>query len=400
MESAYGDSIIQSMLDTDYYTFTMQQAIQHQHPSVDAEYDFIVRSSESLVAYIPEVRKQLELLADMQMTDDQIRFLGDPKKRGYLKADYLRFMRLYRFDPSYVHVYEAEGQMAIRVCGPWVHTINFEQPLLAMVSEIRNRHVYPNVTLESVREKLYNKIDKLKVDATAEELSHMRVADFSTRRRLSYKAQNEVVSVMMHDFPGVFTGTSNVHIGREFDIPVIGTMAHQWLMGYQQLGRLRESQTAALEGWVKEYRGELGIALTDCINTDHFLSEFDLYFSKLFDGLRHDSGCPFAWGEKVIKHYEKMKIDPRSKSVVFSDSLNFDTCLALVRAFKGRLKLGFGVGTNLGCDVDGVKPLSIVMKLVAVNGQAVVKFSDDPAKVVCRNDSFLDYAKHTFNIKG
>ncbi len=400
MESAYGDSIIQSMLDTDYYTFTMQQAIHHQHPDVDADYEFIVRSSESLVPYIPEVRKQLELLTEMQMTDDQIRFLGDPVKRGYLKPDYLRFMRLYRFDSRYVQVHEVDGQMAIRVRGPWAHGINFEQPVLAMVSEIRNRHVYPNVTLEDVREKLYSKIDKLKVDATSEELSFMRVADFSTRRRLSYKAQHEVVSVMMHDFPGVFTGTSNVHIGREFDIPVIGTMAHQWLMGYQQLGRLVDSQKAALEGWVQEYRGELGVALTDCINTDHFLSEFDLYFSKLFDGLRHDSGCPFAWGEKVIKHYEKMKIDPMGKSVVFSDSLNFTTCLELVRAFKGRIKMGFGVGTNLGCDVEGVKPLSIVMKLVAVNGQPVVKFSDDPVKVVCRNESFLGYAKDTFNIKG
>lgn len=398
MESAYGDLIIQSPLDTDYYTFTMQQAVLHQHPNVDVDYELIVRSKESLVKYIPEVRRQLELMAEMQMTDDQLRFLFDPKKRGYLKPDFQRFLGLYRFNARYVSVFERDGQMAARVRGPWAHTINFEQPLLAMISEVRNRDRYPDVTLESVREKLYSKIDDLKAEATADELSLLRVADFGTRRRLSYVAHREVVDIMRHDFPGVFTGTSNVHLGREFDLPVIGTMAHQWLMAYQQLGRLRDSQSAALEGWVKEYRGELGVALTDCISSDFFLQEFDLYFTKLFDGLRHDSGCPFEWGEKVIRHYEKMGIDPMSKSVVFSDGLSFRRSLELVRAFKGRLKMGFGIGTSLACDVDGVEPLSVVMKLVAVNDQPVVKFSDDPIKVVCRDESFLQYAKKTFNI--
>ncbi len=398
MESAYSDLIIQNPLDTDYYTFTMQQAVLHQHPNVDVDYELIVRSKESLVKYIPAVRQQLELMSEMQMTDDQLRFLFDAKKRGYLKPDFQRFLGLYRFNPRYVTVYEREGQMAARVRGPWAHTINFEQPLLAMISEVRNRDRYPDVTLESVRDKLYSKIDDLKAEASSDELALLRVADFGTRRRLSYAAHREVVDIMRHDFPGVFTGTSNVNLGREFDLPVIGTMAHQWLMAYQQLGRLRESQSAALEGWVKEYRGELGVALTDCISSDFFFQEFDLYFSKLFDGLRHDSGCPFEWGEKVIRHYEKMGIDPLSKSVVFSDGLDFRRCLELVRAFKGRLRMGFGIGTNLTCDVEGVEPLSVVMKLVSVNDQPVVKFSDDPIKVVCRDDSFLNYAKKTFNI--
>lgn len=398
MESAYGDLIIQNPLDTDYYTFTMQQAVVHQHPNVDVDYELIVRSKESLVKYIPELRRQLALLCEMQMTDDQLRFLFDSKKRGYLKPDFERFLGLYRFNARYVSVSERDGQMALRIRGPWAHTINFEQPLLAMISEIRNRDVYPNVTLEAVREKLYSKIDDLKAEATAEELSLLRVADFGTRRRLSALAHREVVDIMRHDFPGVFTGTSNVNLGREFDLPVIGTMAHQWLMAYQQLGRLRESQSAALEGWVKEYRGELGVALTDCINSDFFLQEFDLYFTKLFDGLRHDSGCPFEWGEKVIRHYERMGMDPMTKSVVFSDGLDFKRSLELVRAFKGRLRMGFGIGTSLACDVEGVKPLSIVIKLVGVNGQPVVKFSDDPIKVVCEDQSFLQYAKKTFNI--
>ncbi len=398
MESAYGNTIIQSMLDTDYYTFTMMQAVSHQHPDVDVEYDFIVRSDESLVQYIPEVRRQLELLSEMQMTDDQLRFLFDKNMRGYLKPDFMRFMSLFRFNSRYVKVAEVDGQMSIRVRGPWLHTIMFEQPLLAMVSEIRNRAVYPDVKMANVREKLFNKIDNLGAKATQKELSLLRVADFSTRRRFSFEAQREVVDIMRKCFPGVFLGTSNVHLGREFDLPVIGTMAHQWLMAYQQLGRLRDSQSAALEGWVKEYRGDLGVALTDCINSDFFFKEFDLYFTKLFDGLRHDSGCPFVWGEKVIRHYESKGIDPASKGVVFSDSLNFDTCLELIRAFQGRLKMSFGIGTNLGCDIEGVNPLSIVMKLVAVNDQSVIKFSDDPIKVVCNSPSFQEYAKNVFGI--
>ncbi|WOF81877.1 nicotinate phosphoribosyltransferase (plasmid) [Pseudomonas sp. FeN3W] len=398
MESAYGNNIIQSMLDTDYYTFTMMQAVLHQHPGEEVEYQFIVRSKESLVEDIPEIRKQMEVLCNLEMREDELRFLGDPVKRGYLKPDFIRFLSLYRFNLRYVHVFEQDGNVAIRVRGPWLHTIMFEQPILSMISEIRNRRVYPDVTLEAVREKLYAKFDSLHACATQEELSYLRVADFSTRRRLSFEAQREMVQIMKADFPGVFTGTSNVHLGHEYDLPVIGTMAHQWLMAYQQFGRLRESQSAALEGWVKEYRGDLGVALTDCISSDFFLSEFDSYFTKLFDGLRHDSGNPFEWGEKVIAHYKKMGIDPASKSVVFSDSLNFDTCLELIRVFKGRLRMSFGIGTNLGCDVEGVTPLSIVMKLVEVNGDPVVKFSDDPVKVVCNSPSFLEYAKNVFKI--
>lgn len=398
MESAYGNNIIQSMLDTDYYTFTMMQAVLHQHPGEEVEYQFIVRSKESLVEDIPEIRKQMEVLCNLEMREDELRFLGDPVKRGYLKPDFIRFLSLYRFNLRYVHVFEQDGNVAIRVRGPWLHTIMFEQPILSMISEIRNRRVYPDVTLEAVREKLYAKFDSLHACATKEELSYLRVADFSTRRRLSFEAQREMVQIMKADFPGVFTGTSNVHLGHEYDLPVIGTMAHQWLMAYQQFGRLRESQSAALEGWVKEYRGDLGVALTDCISSDFFLSEFDSYFTKLFDGLRHDSGNPFEWGEKVIAHYKKMGIDPASKSVVFSDSLNFDTCLELIRVFKGRLRMSFGIGTNLGCDVEGVTPLSIVMKLVEVNGDPVVKFSDDPVKVVCNSPSFLEYAKNVFKI--
>ena len=190
--------------------------------------------------------------------------------------------------------------------------------------------------------------------------------------------------ILKRDFPGRFVGTSNVHLAREFDLKPIGTMAHEWLMAHQQLGpRLIDSQIAALDCWVREYRGLLGIALTDCITMDAFLADFDLYFAKLFDGLRHDSGDPLEWAEKAIAHYEKLGIDPMSKTLVFSDGLDLAKSLRLYRALSGRIHVSFGVGTNLTCDIPGVEPMNIVLKMIACNGQPVAKISDTPGKTQC-----------------
>lgn len=398
MESAYGAKVIQSMLDTDYYTFTMMQAALHQYPNIEVEYDMIVRSAESLLPYMQQIREEVDKLCHMRFRKDELDFLGNPIAREYIKPDFLRFLELFQFDLKCVSIRAQDDQLAIKVRGPWLHCIMFEQPVLAMVSEIRNRNVYPDASLESVREQLYKKFDWLKANATEEELKLLMVTDFGTRRRLSFKAHMEVVDVMAHDFPGVFKGTSNVHIAHELGLPVIGTMAHQWLMAFQQFGRLSESQDMALESWVQEYRGRLGIALTDCISTDFFLSRFDLYFAKLFDGVRHDSGDPLVWAEKVIAHYKKLGIDPMTKVLVFSDGLDFPKCLKIIRSLKGRCLFEFGMGTNLACNVEGINPLSIVMKLVRVNGHPVIKFSDDPIKLVCVDDEFTRYASNIFKI--
>lgn len=400
MESAYSreGAVIQSLLDTDYYTFTMMQAVLHQHLNVDVEYQFIVRSQENLGHLIPEIRAELEKLASLRMRDDELRFLFS-KRREYLTADFEQFLGLFRFNLRYILVNEVNGQLNIRVRGPMLHCIMFEQPVLALVSELRNREKYAQVELEDVTRKLYQKFEWLEKNVSKEELADLRVSDFSTRRRLSFKAQREVVDIMRRDFPGVFVGTSNAHIAYEFDLPLIGTMAHQWLMVHQQLSRLRESQNVALENWVHEYRGRLGIALTDCISTDFFLKDFDLYFAKLYDGLRQDSGNPIVWADKVLARYAQLGIDAMTKELMFSDALNFEKCLPILRHVRGRAKFGFGMGTSLACDVDGVEPLSIVMKLVRVHGEPVVKFSDDPIKNVCEDASFLQYASNVFGVR-
>ncbi|MFK4132334.1 nicotinate phosphoribosyltransferase [Pseudomonas luteola] len=396
MESVYGKHPIQSLLDTDFYSFTQMQPILHQFPDAHVDFEFIARTDEDLRPYVAEIRQELEYLAEMFMTEDQLRYLA---QRSYIKPDFIRFLGLFRFNLHYIKVSEENGQLSIKVRGPWLHCIMFEQPVLAIVSEVRNRHVYPKVSLEDVTTQLYKKFDWIRDNMSAEEISYLKVADFSTRRRLSYNAQREVVEIMIKDFPGTFVGTSNVHLAREYDITAIGTMAHQWLMAFQQLGpRLRDSQSAALEAWVKEYRGELGIALTDCISSDVFIKDFDKYFAKLFDGVRHDSGDPVVWAEKFIAHYRKLGIDPKTKTLIFSDGLNFQECQRIISALAGRIGFSFGIGTNLGNDVPGVKPLNIVMKMTHCNGQPVAKISDAPGKIMCRDPSFEAYIKHVFGL--
>ncbi|WAH58254.1 nicotinate phosphoribosyltransferase [Pseudomonas silvicola] len=396
-ESVFADRIVQNLLDTDLYKLTMMQAVLHNYPNVEVEWEFRCRNGEDLRPYLAEIRYQIERLCELSLSSDQLGFL---ERINFMKPDFLRFLGLFRFNLRYLQTSIENDQLSIRLRGPWLHVILFEVPLLAIVSEVRNRVRYREVTLGQAREQLYRKFDWLTSHASADELAELQVADFGTRRRFSYKVQEEVVSVLKHDFPGRFVGTSNVHLARELDIKPLGTMAHEWIMAHQQLGpRLIDSQSAALDCWVREYRGLLGIALTDCITMDAFLSDFDLYFAKLFDGLRHDSGDPVIWAEKAIAHYQALGIDPMSKTLVFSDGLNLPKSLEIFRALRGRINVSFGIGTNLTCDIPGVEPMSIVLKMTDCNGQPVAKISDEAAKTQCRDENFVAYLRHVFKVK-
>ncbi|MGO0629259.1 nicotinate phosphoribosyltransferase [Pseudomonas sp. SAR267] len=398
-ESVFGPRIIQNLLDTDFYKITMMQAVLHNYPNAEVEWEFRCRNNEDLSPYLAEIRYQIEQLSEVTVTHDQLAYL---EKIPFLKPDFIRFLSLFRFNLRYVQVgLDAAGQLAIRVRGPWLHVILYEIPLLAIISEVRNRYRYRDVTIEQVGERLYQKMDWLKAEASADELAGFQLADFGTRRRFSYRVQEEVVYLLKHDFPGRFVGTSNVHLARELELKPLGTMAHEWFMAHQQLGpRLVDSQAAALEAWVREYRGLLGIALTDCITMDAFLEDFDLYFAKLFDGLRHDSGDPLVWAEKAIAHYERLGIDPKGKTLIFSDGLDFAKALGLYRALHSRINVSFGIGTRLTCDVPGVEPMNIVIKMTDCNGAPVAKISDSPGKTQCRDANFVAYMKHVFKVNG
>lgn len=395
-ESVFAERIVQNLLDTDFYKLTMMQAVLHNYPNAEVEWEFRCRNAEDLTPYLAEIRYQIERLTELEVTADQLAFL---ERIPFMKPDFIRFLGLFRFNPRHVQTGIEDGQLCIRLRGPWLHVILYEIPLLAIISEVRNRYRYREVLLEQASERLYQKLDWLRAEASASELQGFQVADFGTRRRFSFRVQEQMVKIMKRDFPGRFVGTSNVHLARELDLKPIGTMAHEWLMAHQQLGpRLIDSQIAALDCWVREYRGLLGIALTDCITMDAFLRDFDLYFAKLFDGLRHDSGDPLQWAEKAIAHYEKLGIDPMSKTLVFSDGLDFEKSLQLYRALCGRIHVSFGIGTKLTCDIPGVEPMNIVIKMTACNGQPVAKISDAPGKTQCRDENFVSYLKHVFRV--
>jgi nicotinate phosphoribosyltransferase len=222
------------------------------------------------------------------------------------------------------------------------------------------------------------------------------VFDFGTRRRFSREWHGEVVSTLQRDGGTWFKGTSNIDLARRLGLIPIGTMAHEYLQIHQASGgTLRDFQKRALENWVQTYRGDLGIALTDVISMDAFLGDFDLYFAKLFDGLRHDSGDPIEWGEKALAHYAKLRVPATGKRLVFSDGLTIPRALEIYRHFGERVQTGFGIGTDLTNDV-GYKPLNIVMKVVEANGQPVAKLSDSAGKTMCENEAFVAYLRSAF----
>ena len=385
--------IIESLLDTDLYKFTMMQCVLHQFPGASVEYRFRCRNEGiDLRPYMDEVKAEVDHLCSLRFKEDELEYL---RSLRFIKDDFVEFLSLFQLKRKYIDISEKDGQMSITIKGPWLHTILFEIPVLAIVNETYFRHVAPNIDKAEGRRRLDAKIKMIEAEPDREMIS---ISDFGTRRRFSREWQKEVIETLKARLPLEFAGTSNVLYAKELDLIPMGTMAHEYLQACQALGpRLRDSQTYAFEMWAKEYRGDLGIALTDVYGIEPFLKDFDMYFCKLFDGVRQDSGDPEKWGERMIEHYKANRCDPRTKTFIFSDSLTFERLIRLFRRFKGRVKLGFGVGTNLTNDL-GPEPLNIVIKMVRANGQPVAKISDTPGKSLCDDPSYLAYLKQVFGM--
>jgi nicotinate phosphoribosyltransferase len=271
--------------------------------------------------------------------------------------------------------------------------------VLSIVNELYFRRLAREALLAEARRRLHSKIGLLEQfgrEPGRAKLHPFEFFDFGTRRRFSRTWHREVATTLAERVPKFFKGTSNVYLAWKLGITAMGTMAHEYLQTLQAVGvQLRNFQKAALETWVQEYRGDLGIALTDVVGMNAFLKDFDLYFAKLFDGLRHDSGDPIDWGEKAVAHYQRLRLDPRTKRLVFSDGLDVPTALDLYAHFADRMPCGFGIGTNLTNDT-GLPALNIVMKLTECNGQPVAKLSDSPGKVLCEDQTFLAYLRQVF----
>ena len=388
--------IIDSLLDTDLYKFSMMQVVLHQYPAAQVEYRFKCRTPGiDLVPCIEEIRAELAALCQLRFRTDELDYL---RQWRFIKSDFVDFLALFQLNEKYVRIApspDRPGEIDIHIRGPWLHTIMFEVPLLAVVNEVYFRRTSAGLDLGEGRRRLRGKIALLRdtpgyVDC--------RIADYGTRRRYSRWWQEEVVTTLRDELGAQLAGTSNVWLARKLGLTPLGTLAHEYLQAHQALGpRLRDSQVAALEAWAREYRGDLGIALSDVYGLDAFLRDFDMYFCKLFDGTRHDSGDPFAWGEKVLAHYCANRVDPRNKVLVFSDGLDIPRVMELYAHFRGRCLLAFGVGTNLTNDV-GPAPLNIVIKMIRCNGQPVAKLSDAPGKNMCEDTAYVAYLRQVFEI--
>jgi nicotinate phosphoribosyltransferase len=388
--------IIDSLLDTDLYKFSMMQVVLHQYPAAQVEYRFKCRTPGiDLVPCIEDIRAELAALCQLRFRTDELDYL---RQWRFIKSDFVDFLALFQLNEKYVRIApspDRPGEIDIHIRGPWLHTIMFEVPLLAVVNEVYFRRTSAGLDLGEGRRRLRGKIALLRdtpgyVDC--------RIADYGTRRRYSRWWQEEVVTTLRDELGAQLAGTSNVWLARKLGLTPLGTLAHEYLQAHQALGpRLRDSQVAALEAWAREYRGDLGIALSDVYGLDAFLRDFDMYFCKLFDGTRHDSGDPFAWGEKVLAHYCANRVDPRNKVLVFSDGLDIPRVMELYAHFRGRCLLAFGVGTNLTNDV-GPAPLNIVIKMIRCNGQPVAKLSDAPGKNMCEDTAYVAYLRQVFEI--
>ena len=387
--------IVQSLLDTDLYKFTMMQVVLHHFPGAHVEYRFKCRNAGvDLVPYVDEIRDEIRALCRLRFRQRELEYL-----RGwrFFKSDFVDLLGLFQLDERFIHVAPIEsapGEIDIAIKGPWLHTILFEVPVLAIVSEVYFRNTRPDPDYGEGRRRLAAKVAQI----CAVEDPAFRIADYGTRRRFSRAWQEEVITTLRKGIGEKFVGTSNVELAMKHNLTPLGTMAHEYLQACQAVGpRLRDSQVFAFNQWAREYRGDLGIALSDVFGMEAFLRDFDLFFCKLFDGVRHDSGDPFEWGEKLIAHYNRMRIDPRTKVMVFSDSLNVPLAQRLFEYFRGRSQTAFGIGTNLTNDL-GYEPLAIVIKMTRCNGQPVAKIRDEPSKTMDYDPSYVAYLREVFQV--
>ena len=389
--------IIKTLLDQDLYKLTMQQAVLCKFPDTIVEYEFKCRNKEpiDLFPYESEIREEINKLGDLKFQQEELNYL---RTLRYIKPSYVNFLRYFKLNPENVTLYKKDGKLGINIKGNWLDTILFEVPILAIVSEI-----YCPDKVEppfGKGDSNFDKKVKLLNEYNERTAYDLKFTDFGTRRRFSYNWQSHIIARCLNQLPKNFVGTSNVHFAKEFKTTPIGTMAHEWIMagqGMEEYTSVKYSQRYMLQKWADVYRGDLGTALSDTLGFDAFLKDFDMYFAKLFDSCRHDSGDPYIWCDKLIARYMKYRIDPMTKTAVFSDGLNFQKMIDIYKRYDGIIKVSFGIGTDLTNDC-GVKPLQIVIKMTRCNGRPVAKISDSLGKQMCEDPEYLRYLASRFDI--
>jgi nicotinate phosphoribosyltransferase len=389
--------MVHSLLDTDFYKLTMMQVVLHQYASAWVRYAFKWRNWDHmhLTVSLPDFKSKLDAeidrLCELRFTEDEVNYVTSIR---FFKPDFIEYLRLFQLNRSYISIYIEDEQLKINIEGPWLNTILYEIPVLATISELYSslHGVADNTWRQDGRKRLKDKVGLLNKAIVANQ--RFNFAEFGTRRRASYLWQEEVLKYLIGNCEGRLVGTSNSHFAMKLGIKPIGTMAHEFFQAHQQLGpRLVDSQKVALQCWADEYRGDLGIALSDTMGFDKFLKDFDHFFSLLFNGCRQDSGDPILWTEKLIAHYKKMRIDPRTKSAIYSDGLTLESAVDIFTRFNDQIQTSFGIGTNLTNDCGFVAP-QVVIKMVQCNHKPVAKISDSQDKGMCEDPEFLDYLNY------
>lgn len=344
--------IIHDFLDNDLYKFTTMNAIQKKFPDAEVVYRFVNRGNSLFPPGFAEaVRKEVDEMAALVLSPENERFLR--ARCYYFDSVFFDLLKGFRFNPEEVKVSQTGSRLDVEVRGLWYRTVLWEVPLLAIISEL-----YFRMTGQEARDTEERAMAKAKAFAEM----HAEISEFGTRRRFSFEVQDRVIGILRENMKGLLNGTSNVYFAMKYNLTPMGTHPHEWFMYHGAHFGYRSANAMALANWVDVYDGYLGIALSDTYTSDNFFNSFDTKYAKLFDGLRWDSGDPFEFTEKALRHYRRHRVDPASKTIVYSDALDLDGVKRIKEYVAGRLHDVYGIGTYITNDV-GVTPLNIVIKL-------------------------------------
>jgi nicotinate phosphoribosyltransferase len=379
---------IVSILDNDLYKFTMQKAVLDCFPGVEVESQFFNRNPAHIFTdeFHDKLWVNLESMSKLRLLSEEYGFMQD--RIPFLGEPYLKWLKDYRYDPSCIKTKIIDGKLDLRFKGTWEQKILWEVPLMALISE-----VYFQCNYKSNESFFLDYLERTRRKGEALSENNVIFTDFGTRRRRSFAIQRMVVECLSQ-YKG-FMGTSNVYLAMKNNVKPLGTMAHEWIMGVSALEGLRHANRYAMMHWSNSYKGNLGTALPDTFGTEAFFEDFDNYYARLFDSGRHDSGCPYIFGDRFIKHYKSININPMHKSLIFSDALNVKKAIDIKTYFQGKINTSFGIGTHFTNDVPDSEALNMVIKMISCNGIPVVKLSDTPSKAIGDKDA-LRVARWTF----
>jgi len=378
-------SIITSLLDSDLYKISMMQFVFHNFSNINVEYKFKNRGIQDLIAYKNTIKKEIDHLCTLQFTTEEIKYL---KSLGYFTDDFLDFLKYFKLNSN--HIILNNDYFGLTIKRSWLSTILLETPVMAIISEVYNEQFNSTVNMDIANERLSTKIELI-----LKENIPFNLVEFGTRRRFSRQWQ-EIMINRLSSYP-FFKGTSNMEFAMKYNLPVIGTHAHELFMVMESIVHPKDSQRFALDMWLREYKGNLAVALTDIFGIDTFIKDCDSHLLRAYNGFRHDSGDPYEFAKKIIQLLKNHNINPMEKMIIWSDGLTIQRALNLTKTFNKEIKTMCGIGTHLSND-NNAEPLNMVIKITKANGLDVCKLSDSPGKIMCENQTYIDYLKQIFNI--